>query len=61
MDNITSAMLYTLLTAIVAAYYWFEGRKKGVDDTLTVFQQHEPEALKRVQTKLRELLSVSDS
>jgi len=29
MDNITSAVLYTLLIAVVAFYYWLEGRKKG--------------------------------
>jgi hypothetical protein len=61
MDNLTSAILYTLLLAVVAAYYWFEGHKKGVHETLIVFKEHEPEALKRIQTKLREMLSVSDS
>ena len=61
MDNLTSAFLYTTLIAVVAVYYWFEGRKKGVQETLIVFKEHEPEALKRVQTKLREMLSVSDS
>lgn len=61
MDNITSALLYTLLILAVAIYYWFEGHKKGVQETLIVFKEHEPEALKRIQTKLREMLSVSDS
>lgn len=61
MDNLTSAILYTLLTAVVAVYYWFEGRKRGVQETLLVFNEHEPAALKRMQTKLREMLGVTDS
>jgi hypothetical protein len=62
MDNLITAGLYTVLTAIVAFYYWMEGHKKGVTETLSVFHYHEPDALKRVQTKLRqELQSVSDS
>ena len=61
MDNLTSAVLYTLLIAVVAAYYWLEGRKRGVQETLSVFGEHEPEALKRLQHKLREMLSVSNS
>lgn len=62
MDNFITAGLYTLLTAIVAYYYWLEGHKKGVVETLSVFNLHEPEALKRVQVKIREeLADVSDS
>jgi hypothetical protein len=61
MDNLTSAVLYTMLTGIVATYYWFEGRKKGVQETLTVFKEHEPEALKRLQLKLKEMLGVANS
>jgi hypothetical protein len=62
MDNIITAGLYTLLLAAVAFYYWLEGHKKGVTETLSVFHHHEPDALKRVQTKLRqELLDVTDS
>jgi hypothetical protein len=61
MDNIITAVLYTLLTAGVAFYYWLAGHKKGISETLYVFKEHEPEALKRVQTKLREALNVADS
>ena len=61
MDNITSAILYTLLIAVVATYYWLEGRKRGVQDTLFVFGEHEPEALRRLQHKLKEMLGVTDS
>jgi len=61
MDNLTTAILYTMLTAIVATYYWLEGRKRGVQETLSVFSEHEPEALKRLQHKLREMLGVSNS
>lgn len=61
MDNIFSAVGYTMLIAIVAMYYWFEGRKKGVQETLLVIHEHEPEALKRVQRVLKETLDVSDS
>lgn len=62
MDNFITAILYTLLTSVVATYYWYEGHKKGVNETLLVMNEHEPDALKRVQNKLRqELQSVSDS
>lgn len=61
MDNIFTAAGYTLLLAVVSMYYWFEGRKKGVNDTLSVFLEYEPDALKRVQRVLKEKLDVSDS
>ena len=62
MDNLITASLYTLLTAAVAFYYWMEGHKRGVTETLSVFHHHEPDAVKRVQGKLKEeLQSVSDS
>ena len=61
MDNLISASLYTLLIAVVAFYYWVDGHKKGVKETLIVFRDHEPEALIRVQNKLREELNVSES
>jgi hypothetical protein len=61
MDNLISAGLYTLLIMVVAAYYWFEGHKKGVKETLLVFNEHEPEALKRVQQKVRKELNATDS
>ena len=61
MDNFITAGLYTLLTAVVAVYYWLAGHKKGVHETLVVFREHEPDALRRVQIKLREILNVSDS
>ena len=62
MDSLITAGLYTLLTAVVAFYYWVEGHKKGVAETLSVFHYHEPDALKRVQVKLKqELANVSDS
>ena len=61
MDNILTAGLYSILTAIVAFYYWLEGQKKGIHETLMVFREHEPEALKRIQRKLREILNVAES
>lgn len=60
-DNFITAGLYTLITAVVATFYFFEGRKTGVQETLIVFGEHEPDALRRVQKKLREILSVADS
>lgn len=57
MDNLITAGLYTLLVAVVAFYYWMAGHKRGVSETLKVFNEHEPDALKRVQFKLRELLN----
>jgi len=59
-DNFITAGLYTLITAIVATFYFFEGRKIGVQETLIVLGEHEPDALRRVQKKLREILSVTD-
>lgn len=61
MDNLLSAGLYTLLIVVVATYYWFEGHKRGVKETLLVLNEHEPEALKRVQQKVREELNAADS
>lgn len=61
MENLITAIMYTLLTAVVATYYWLEGHKKGVNETLKVFNEYEPDALKRVQTKIKELLSVTES
>ena len=57
MDNLITAGLYTALTAVVAFYYWMAGHKRGVSETLLVFREHEPDALKRVQTKLKEILN----
>lgn len=61
MDSFLTAFLYTAITAIVATFYYFEGRKIGVQETLVVFGEHEPDALRRVQKKLREMLGVADS
>jgi hypothetical protein len=61
MDNLVSAALYTLLLAVVAIYYWLEGHKKGVTETLKIFNEHEPAALKRVQNKIREMLNAAES
>jgi hypothetical protein len=61
MDNFITAGLYTLLMAGVAFYYWLAGHKKGVTETLVVFNEHEPEAVKRVQQKVRNELNAADS
>lgn len=59
--NFVGAFLYTILIAIVALFYWYEGHKKGIRETLGVFHEHEPEALKRLQNKLKEMMGVPNS
>lgn len=58
-DNIISATGYTFLTALVAFYYWEQGKKRGVQETCAVFNEHEPAALERLKTKLKEILNVN--
>jgi hypothetical protein len=58
-DNLIFALGYTSIMVIVAYYYWIEGNKKGVRETLHIIMQHEPEALLRIRPKLQEMLNVT--
>jgi hypothetical protein len=59
MDNFIFAIGYTFLIAIVAYYYWIEGNKRGISETVHIIMQHEPEALLRIRPKLKEMLNVT--
>lgn len=57
--NFVGAVLYTLLMMIIAFYYYNHGKIVGIKETLTVLSVHEPEALRRLQLKLKEILGVT--
>jgi len=59
MDNFIFAIGYTCIIAIVAYYYWIEGNKRGISETVYIIMQHEPEALMRIRPKLKEMLNVT--
>ena len=58
MDNLIFALSYTVLTAIISYYYWVEGNKRGISETVNVIMQYEPEALMRIRPQLKEMLNV---
>ena len=57
MENFIFAIGYTSIIAIIAYYYWLEGNKKGISETVFIIMQYEPEALMRVRPKLKEMLN----
>ena len=59
MENIIFGIGYTALLGVVAFYYWIEGNKRGVQETVQLIWQYEPEALMRVRPKLLEILNVT--
>lgn len=61
MDNIISASLYTILVMVVAAYYYFQGHKKGIDDTVGVINTIDPSFLTKVRPKLQELANGTET
>jgi hypothetical protein len=61
MDTFLPALGYTLLMGIVAFYYWIEGNKRGIKETIHIIMQHEPEALMRIRPKLKEILNETDA
>ena len=60
MSNALFALCYTVITGIIATYYWIEGNKRGVSETVKLIMQHEPEALFRLKPKLQEMLNVTN-
>ena len=59
MENFIFALGYTLIAAVVAFYYWKEGRELGIRDTVEVIGFFEPEALMRIKPKLQEIINAS--
>jgi hypothetical protein len=59
MYNFIFAFGYTTLIAIIAYYYWVEGNKRGINETVHIIMQYEPEALMRIRPKLKEMLNVT--
>ena len=57
MENFIFALGYTFIIAIVAFYYWKEGRQIGIISTIEVIGHFEPEALTRIKPKLQELIN----
>lgn len=55
MDNFLSAGLYTLLTLIVAVYYYFQGHKNGIQETIGIISDIDPTIMPRLRPKLQEL------
>ena len=55
MDNLLSAGLYTLLTLIVATYYYFQGHKNGIQETIGIISSIDPEIIPKLRPKLQEL------
>ena len=59
MENFIFAIGYTFIIAIISYYYWVEGTKRGISETVNVIMQYEPEALMRIRPKLKEMLNVT--
>ena len=59
MENFIFAIGYTSIIAIISYYYWVEGNKRGISETVNVIMQYEPEALMRIRPKLKEMLNVT--
>jgi hypothetical protein len=54
-DNIITAVGYTMLMLGVSSYYWFQGRQKGINDTVAVMKKFEPEATFRLKSTLERM------
>jgi hypothetical protein len=39
----------------VSTYYWFQGRQKGINDTVAVMKKFEPEATFRLKSTLERI------
>jgi hypothetical protein len=62
MNNLTDVLLfsagYTLIMIAVSFYYWLRGRLYGITSTVEIFHEFEPDAVERLDKKLREKLDV---
>lgn len=61
MENFLFALGYTFILLLVATQYYFWGKDKGIKETIIIFNEHEPEAFRRMHFKLRGILGVTDS
>lgn len=55
-DTILFALFYTGIMVPVAFLYYIRGREVGVRQTVHIFNMLEPEALKRMHPKLKEIV-----
>ena len=52
------ALGYTLILMAVATYYYFQGKKVGIEEACSVFKEKEPKAFANMRNKLLEDLNV---
>jgi len=52
------ALGYTLILMGVATYYYFQGKKVGIEEACSVFKEKEPKAFANMRNKLLEDLNV---
>jgi len=60
MNNFLFATGYTSIIFFISYLYWSKGRTSGINETIAVMNQFEPEALFRIKNKIEEQLNVSD-
>ena len=56
-DSIQFALYYSLLIMIVSFYYYQKGKNEGIKHTTEVMFIFEPEALIRMQIKLKKAIN----
>ena len=54
-DNIITAVGYTMLMFGVSSYYWARGRQRGIHETVAVMKKFEPEATFRLKSILERI------
>lgn len=58
MENFYFAVGYTVMLMFVASYYYFYGKKVGIEEACSVFKEKEPRAFANMKAKLLEELDV---
>ena len=58
LDTVYSSVLYTIMMMIISFYYYQRGKRQGVYETTRILFKHEPEAMFRINGKLKELINV---
>lgn len=59
-ENVITAVGYTILMLCVSTYYWFQGKQRGIHETVAVMKKFEPEAMFRLKNTL-ERISTNDT
>ena len=54
-DNIITAVGYTMLMFGFSSYYWAQGRQRGINETVAVMKKFEPEATFRLKSTLERI------